>query len=718
MKSRPKNKLFRTWLLIQFCFFIFMAAVTAGIYFYTNYHIKNQMDELYISDLERTEAEVDALFESVVATAHEYVMHPRVRALAGADLNASERDLARLVNDIKQTNSAAKGVLEIVIYFSRENVFISSAGVMDDDIFNKVYAPPEDGAADNAMMSVITDEAQAGRVVPVYNGRNDTDTAVFTEKAADDIFVSAIVDHARIEDILNANLQDDNNAYCVFAGDALLCAAGSELSEAFCIKAGAYENTLFLKVEDIDQKYVYLSAQKDNIKCVYLINDGNYMAGQFRIQRIAIIILAVSIVLGAGASYYITRFKYKPVEKVVNISKAITPGHVFASSENELEQIKDAIEFIYDQKEKAKTVLETHNVFIRDNAIKMLLDGDIRYQDMTEHIKSLINITSNAFYTVAVMDIAYKEAERLKESLPDTKYIVFKGGRAVIIFKARAKDVLSRMGGWRSAEGFGVIAVGADGTGPDGIKRSYEHALLGLSRKILPDAPKVIPPLSNRETRAMTISTDAEIRLGGYIQSGDADSALAMLEELAREHDVNKLDLFSFKAYLFNISNVIIRSAEDVLSDDVIAELLDKLGASFQGEDYQRISRALEDAVVYICREYREKKSSSNKHLNANVILYIESRISDAQLSSDMIAVAMNLNSAYLRRFFKEQNGITLWDFINMKRIETAKNLLITTHSSIKNIALSCGYISISTFVRTFKKFSGMTPGHYRDLYR
>ena len=724
MKHKPKsNKLFRTWLLIQFCFLAFMALVTVTVYFYTNYHIKKQLDELYISNLKRTEAEGSAVFDSAAAAVNEYIIQPRVRTLAGADLSASERDVARLVDDIKQTNSTVKSVSEIIIYFKNEGMFISSSGVMNENIFIEVYPSSASEEKSKSIINAITNEELIGRVVPVYYGRNDADTAIYTEKSVEDIYVSAIIDPVQIESILLANLQNEQNAYCIFSGDDLLYTLGANLPDAYGLIASKEKQ--FEEIESLGRGYVYLVSVDNDIKYVSLIDKENYWAGQFRIQRIAIVILGVSIILGAGASYYITKYKYEPVKTVISVSKAITPSHVFASDDNELEQIKNAIEFIYEQKEQAKSVLEDHNIHIKDNAIKMLLDGDIQYRDMTQHVKSLIDITPNTVYSVAVMDIesdnnAAYETVRVKKHVSNAKHIVLKGGRIIMVYEARAKDVMGWLEKQSKEEALqGTIAVGNEGIGEDGIRASYAHALLGLSKKILPDMPRVIPPQDNKEAGAITISAENEIRLGGYIQSGNAEKALTMIKELlAKEHEINNLNYFSYKIYLYNISNVIIRSAESVLSDDTIRTFLDDFSMSFQGDNYQSISKALTDSVVYIAEEYRVKKNSANKRLNTSLVKYIENKIPNPQLSSDMIAEAMNLNSAYLRRFFKEQNGITLWDFINMKRIETARNLLIATNLSIKNISSSCGYSSISTFVRTFKKFSGMTPGHYRNLYR
>ena len=613
------NKLFRTWLFVQLCFFAFMFAVTIGIYFYTSYHIKQQLDALYMSGMKRTAAEVSAMFDSAVAAVNEYTMQPRLRTLAGVDLSTSEREVARLIDDIKQTNSAANGVSEIIIFFGNEGVFVSSAGVMDKDIFHEVYPDVTGKGPAKSIMDAILDDGLLGKMAPVYNGRNDTDTAIFTEKSVNDIYVSAVIDCTQIEDILAANLQSDKNVYGVFSDSALLFSLGSEMPEATWETARALESDQPYQIESADQEFVCMTSDEDELKYVLFIDEENYLAGQIGIQRTAIIILAVSIVLGIIISYYMTKYKYKPVEKVVSVSRAITPAHVFASNDNELEQIRRAIEFIYEQKEQTSAVLEKHNIHIKDNAIKMLLDGSIRYQEMTPYVRSLIHIDPNAVYTVAIMDVDSRdhvlcEVEGVRKCVPNARHIVFKGGRIIIIIEEKAKDVLAQLRKQSLAKAWnGTAAVGADGVGAAGIQSSYAQALLGLSRKILPGMPKVIPPLNSKDAGAITISAESEIRLEGYIQSGNAEKALAMLEELTQEHGVNNPNDFSFKTYLFNISNTIIRSAEGVFSDEMIIKMLDGFGAAFQEEDYQRISKAQGDAICYVAEAYKQKMGSANK---------------------------------------------------------------------------------------------------------
>ncbi len=53
--------------------------------------------------------------------------------------------------------------------------------------------------------------------------------------------------------------------------------------------------------------------------------------------------------------------------------------------------------------------------------------------------------------------------------------------------------------------------------------------------------------------------------------------------------------------------------------------------------------------------------------------------------------------------------------FITRIRLESAKTLLASPGSSIKRVALQCGYEDEGSFRRAFNRFSGMTPAAYRD---
>ena len=52
-------------------------------------------------------------------------------------------------------------------------------------------------------------------------------------------------------------------------------------------------------------------------------------------------------------------------------------------------------------------------------------------------------------------------------------------------------------------------------------------------------------------------------------------------------------------------------------------------------------------------------------------------------------------------------------DYLNYYRIERACYQLLTTNHSITEIAYSSGFNDLSYFIKTFKKYKGVTPKNY-----
>lgn len=65
-------------------------------------------------------------------------------------------------------------------------------------------------------------------------------------------------------------------------------------------------------------------------------------------------------------------------------------------------------------------------------------------------------------------------------------------------------------------------------------------------------------------------------------------------------------------------------------------------------------------------------------------------------------------------RLFKKVTGKTFVEYQNFIRIKQAEKLLITTDSTILDIAFNTGFGSIAYFTRVFKKETGETPANYR----
>lgn len=84
-------------------------------------------------------------------------------------------------------------------------------------------------------------------------------------------------------------------------------------------------------------------------------------------------------------------------------------------------------------------------------------------------------------------------------------------------------------------------------------------------------------------------------------------------------------------------------------------------------------------------------------------------------ISGELLQEEFNYNFDYLNRLFKRYTGQTIFGYLNFLRIERAKQLLSTGFYSIEEIAENTGFRDMYYFSRVFKKYTGITPGKYRD---
>jgi YesN/AraC family two-component response regulator len=92
---------------------------------------------------------------------------------------------------------------------------------------------------------------------------------------------------------------------------------------------------------------------------------------------------------------------------------------------------------------------------------------------------------------------------------------------------------------------------------------------------------------------------------------------------------------------------------------------------------------------------------------------YIDSHL-HYNISLNDLGRHIHRNSAYLSVQFKQECGVSISNYILIKRIEEAKLLLSEEKLSISHISLSLGFSSPSYFSMIFKKAVGETPGLYR----
>lgn len=103
-----------------------------------------------------------------------------------------------------------------------------------------------------------------------------------------------------------------------------------------------------------------------------------------------------------------------------------------------------------------------------------------------------------------------------------------------------------------------------------------------------------------------------------------------------------------------------------------------------------------------------------NTLITKRILSYIEKNL-DKELSLNKIAKALNYSQFYIARTFKENTGVTLYKYIQGRRLDQAARKLAETNQSIVEIALEAGYSSQQAFTKAFRCAYACAPQEYRQ---
>ncbi len=110
-----------------------------------------------------------------------------------------------------------------------------------------------------------------------------------------------------------------------------------------------------------------------------------------------------------------------------------------------------------------------------------------------------------------------------------------------------------------------------------------------------------------------------------------------------------------------------------------------------------------------------DRKQPTFRHHTVNkVIMYINDEL-ETDLTVESIAGSFHISTSHLSRIFREHVGITLVEYLNVRRVEESQYYLRHTNKNITSISEQFHFCNQSYFTRIFKKYTGVTPKHFRD---
>lgn len=115
-------------------------------------------------------------------------------------------------------------------------------------------------------------------------------------------------------------------------------------------------------------------------------------------------------------------------------------------------------------------------------------------------------------------------------------------------------------------------------------------------------------------------------------------------------------------------------------------------------------------------QDYQHTQNDSKKIKQLKKVLEVIEESYSSPLTLEDLSRIICMSPKYFCKFFYEMIHRTPIDYLNYYRIECASYQIVTTDLSITDIAYNCGFNDLSYFIKTFKKYKGITPSKYSKL--
>lgn len=160
----------------------------------------------------------------------------------------------------------------------------------------------------------------------------------------------------------------------------------------------------------------------------------------------------------------------------------------------------------------------------------------------------------------------------------------------------------------------------------------------------------------------------------------------------------------------------------------VVKDELTKLGLNYTSVELgeadikenipQELHEKLKNVLLKSGLELMDDKKSVLIQKIKNVIIELV-HYSEEPLTinlSDFLSQQLNHNYTYLANLFSEVQGTTIEKFYIAHKIERVKELLVYDELNLTEIAYNMHYSSVAHLSAQFKKVTGLTPSHFKQL--
>lgn len=465
------------------------------------------------------------------------------------------------------------------------------------------------------------------------------------------------------------------------------------------------------------------------------------------VRALIFVVIGISLLMligGFGVAYLAARWLYNPVAKLVDDIQRQS-GINLAEAYADTGVLSQAVMTLKKQESSLVRLQERRKKEIRDHALMLLVQGDdIRESDRDYYFDfphsrffcAIASIDNFAGFESQfdpeqrhyVKELIFKISEEIMKNRWIYYSVQYQNDKMVFLFNIADRNMENQYGEitsqlreiqeetLRSLQLELSFSTGNTVESSDAIEDSFIQAQNGLKLRLVKGRRCFILPTD--QIGGFTVARPAEIGVNHVFNT----LRLGTENKVIKELDLLFSDITNRYNYYGTIQIIHL-----LLSNTITYLLQEHIDPSAifgndrhpydQVSSLETIGEVKEYFKLIFARVIAQKDISplvGNRRI-VRIVDYIEQNY-QKDISAEDVAASAGMGYHHMRRVFKEQLGVSFLDYINMKRIGKAKELLRSTDDQMPAIAEIVGYNNTQSFTRYFKKYEGITPGEYRGL--
>ena len=216
--------------------------------------------------------------------------------------------------------------------------------------------------------------------------------------------------------------------------------------------------------------------------------------------------------------------------------------------------------------------------------------------------------------------------------------------------------------------------------------------------------------------------SDCAYNLQKYVKDGRSDDAVSLIRELFMTNQAAGVPPRHLRYLLLSISNRVLKMSlqlEGVYGSDVgifsppqileARKSVESIRLELEGRVYRYVEKILS------ARNMLGNVNDETYMIYQKVLREISERYSQSMFNVSSLADDLGVTLAYLSKVFKRYHKMNISDYLAHYRVDGARKLL-EEGVALSQVAEQCGFGSLRTFMRVFKKVEGVSPGQYRQF--